>query len=177
VAKRRKNKGWEQKLTELLGEHLVASHLTRNGLLVSFTPRASPNVDLLATNESLRTLPIQLNTIRTGTCQMHADRFLDIKFSERAAVTHQRVRGKRRLPDPTLPWVFVWLGNDGEDEFYVCLARDVQDTIYRKYLSWLKRCKGVRPKNSRSTHCGLERSDLTRFRDKWNTILNHHTFR
>jgi hypothetical protein len=110
---------------------------------------------------------------------MHADRFLDIKFSKlkRGTVTHQRVRGKHRLPDPTLPWVFVWLGNDDKDEFYVCLARDVQDAIYRKYLGWLKRCNGVRPKNPISTHCGLEKSDLTRFRDKWDTILNHDTFR
>jgi len=171
--------GWTNKLTELLGEHLASCHLIRQGLLVSFTPKNTPIADLFVTNESLKTIPIQLKTIRTGTCQMDAKDFLEIAFPEprgSSGSVRQRIRRRLTLSNPDLPYIFVWLGKASEDEFYICLARHVQQIIHRKYSTWLRKCKGVRPKNPRSTHCGLTKNDLVKYHDKWNMILNHRIF-
>lgn len=172
------SKGWDNKLTELLGEHLTASYLTRHGLVVSFTPKNMPNVDLLATNESWRTLPIQQKTIRKGTAQMDARDFLSIEFVPNTkGKGRQVVHGKSKLSDLRMPYVFVFLGHDGSpDEFYICLARDVQNLVSRIYGGWLKKVKGVRPNNPESYHCGLKPKDLAKFRDRWDTILSHPVF-
>jgi hypothetical protein len=172
------SKGWDNKLTELLGEHLTASYLTRHGLVVSFTPKNMPNVDLLATNEALRTLPIQQKTIRTGTAQMDARDFLDIEFvrNKSGKTYRQIIQDKLKLSDPKLPYVFVFLGKGRPDEFDICYARDVQNLVYKIYGRWLKKVKGIRPRNPESPHCGLTRRDLAKFRDRWDVILNHPVF-
>jgi hypothetical protein len=51
-------KGWDNKLTELLGEHLAAEMLIGKKLVVSPLPKNTPYADLLATNEQLKTVPI-----------------------------------------------------------------------------------------------------------------------
>ena len=175
----RTSKGWDNKLTELLGEHLTASYLTRHGLVVSLTPKNTPKVDLLATDESLRTLPIQQKTVRTGTAQMDARAFLNIEFirDKNGEVVRQVVHGKLKLRDPTLPFVFVFLRDGQPDESYVCYSRDVQNLVSKIYGGWLRRVEGVRPKNPASSHCGLTRKDLAKFKDRWDVVLNHPVFR
>lgn len=170
--------GWDNKLTELLGNYLVAAKLTRNGLLVSFAPTNAQHVDLLATNKSLKTVPLQLKTIRRGTWQMDARNFLEISFTPLETNTggfKQAITGKRELANSDMPYVFVRLGAGPEgDEFFVCLAKDVQRIIMQKYSNWLKLHNGVRPRNSKSTHCGLRNDDLQPFRDNWGSILEHN---
>jgi hypothetical protein len=169
--------GWDNKLTELLGNYLVAAKLTRNGLLVSFAPTNAQHVDLLATNKSLKTVPLQLKTIRRGTWQIDARNFLEISFTpvgKNASRFRQTITGKHELANPDMPYVFVRLGAGPEgDEFYVCLAKRVQRIITQKYSDWLELHDGVRPKNSKSTHCGLRNDDLQPFRDNWDSILKH----
>jgi hypothetical protein len=138
-----------------------------------------PEADLLATNEYLKTIPIQLKTIRTGSAQLKADDFLDIEFREiegRGPV-YQHIRGRLGLSNPRMPYVFLWLGNNGPDEFFVCTTEEVQELVLRKYTDWLDKYHGIRPKNPKSTHCGVRKEELTRFRDRWDVILNHPDFR
>jgi hypothetical protein len=162
--------GWSNKTTELTGEHLVAAKLCRFGFVVSLTPKNVPDVDILVTNEALKTLPIQLKTIKSGTWQMDAKNFLEISFDKNF---RQTIQGKLKLKSPNLPFVMVKIRGESEEEFYVCLARHIQQIVYRKYSAWLKKNHGLRPKNPKSTHSGIEVKDLVGYRDRWKVIKNH----
>ncbi|MEP6836331.1 MAG: hypothetical protein ABJB74_23275, partial [Gemmatimonas sp.] len=44
---------------------------------------------------------------------------------------------------------------------------DVQRILVKKYLAYLKRFNGVRPKNPESLHTSMLQSDLQPYRDAW----------
>lgn len=153
-------------LTKQVGEYLVSAELCRRGLIPTTFTGSIPDFDILAINEDLQTVGIQVKTIRGGSWQFDAKKFLKISISQDT----QTVEGKADLANPNLICVFVRLMSHSRDEFYICTMREVQDIIYRNYTKWLSVKEGKRPKNPNSTHCSVYPYDLKNYKDSWETV-------
>ena len=71
-------------------------------------------------------------------------------------------------PHPGLICVFVRIGVDYRtDEFFVLPWSEVQRILEQKYLAYLKKFDGVRPRNPESLHTSLVHKDIESFRDAW----------
>ncbi len=160
--------GRKNQLTKQIGEYLVAAELCRRGLIATTFTGNVPDFDIIATNECFETIPIQVKTIRDGSWQFDARKFIDIAIDNEI----QRVIDKTSLSNPDLICVFVRLINQGDDEFYIFRLKDLQKIIFEGYSHNLTRIKGVRPKNPNSTHTALNPSDLKIFKNNWDLITN-----
>jgi hypothetical protein len=158
--------GRSMQLTKQTGEYLVCAELCRRGLISTTFTGNVPSFDILAINERLETIPIQVKTIRAGSWQFDAKAFLEITISKET----QTVKGRLPLANPDLICVFVRLRKQNQDEFYICRMRDLQEIIYRNYVWWLGRVKGKRPRNPASTHCAVSPDDLKEFENRWDII-------
>ena len=158
--------GRSMQLTKQIGEYLVCAELCRRGLISTTFTGNVPIFDVIAINEKLETIPIQLKTIAGGSWQFDAKTFLEISISNGT----QTVKEKTSLPNPDLIYVFVRLRGQNQDEFYICGMTDLQDIIYRNYTGWLAKKKGKRPRNPKSTHCAVSPDDLKHYKNKWEMI-------
>jgi hypothetical protein len=158
--------GRSKQLTKQIGEYLVSAELCRRGLISTTFTGNVPSFDVLAINEKLKPIPIQVKTITRGSWQFDGKTFLEISISNGT----QKVKGKISLPNPDLICVFVRLKGQNQDEFYICRMRDLQEIIYRNYTTWLDKNKGRRPKNPNSTHCTVSPDDLKDYKNKWEMI-------
>jgi len=158
--------GRRMQLTKQIGEYLVSAELCRRGLIATTFTGNVPSFDVLAVNEKLETIPIQVKTITGGSWQFDAKTFLEISISNGT----QTVKGKISLPNPDLICIFVRLREQNQDEFYICRMRDLQEIIYGNYTTWLDEKKGKRPRNPNSTHCIVSPDDLKDYKDKWEMI-------
>ena len=166
--------GRSMQLTKQIGEYLVSAELCRRGLIATTFTGNVPGFDVLVTDEYFKTLPIQVKTIRGGSWQFDAKKFMEISmFGDK-----QEIKGKTKLLDPNLIYVFVRLRGKkrNEDEFYICREKDVQDIAFREYTEWLATYHGVRPNKPESTHCSVKSEYLKNYRDKWETITKSKGF-
>lgn len=159
--------GRSMQLTQRAGEYLVCAELCRRGLISTTFAGNVPDFDILATNEQLQAIPIQVKTIRNGGWQFDAKRFLNISISGDI----QTIEGKADLANPDLICVLVWLRQQKQDEFYVCRMRDLQRIVKRLYSRWLSKKEGKRPRNPESTHVALSPADLKHYQDRWETLV------
>lgn len=160
--------GRDQQLTKQAGEYLVVAELCRRGFVATTFTGNVPEFDILATDKGLSTIPIQVKTIKKGDWQPKLKDFVEISQSGDI----QTVKGKTKLANPDLIYIFVRLRGQNQDEFYVCLQKDVQDIMYKKYNKYLKKWGGRRPKNPKSTHCKVTLKDLEDYdyKDAWEII-------
>lgn len=114
-------------------------------------------------------MPIQVKAINSGTWQYRADSLLEIEHVGKV----QRYRGNRALLNPQLICVYVFLQENGADEFYIFRLRDLQKITLTNYF-WGRKTR-TRPRNAKSTHAAVSPKDLARFRDNWKLIVD--TFR
>ncbi len=164
--------GRSMQLTKQVGEYLVAAELCRRGLISTTFTGNVPGFDILATNERLLTIPIQVKTMskdkKTWQFKDIKRDFLDISISNNI----QEVKGKKRLKARDLIYVFIKLKEQNQDEYYIIRMRDLQDIIYRKYKGWLAKVRGKRPRNPNSTHCSLYPKDVKDYKNRWEIITN-----
>jgi hypothetical protein len=162
--------GRKNQLTKQIGEYLVAAELCRRGLIATTFTGNVPDFDIIATNESFKTIPIQVKTIwDKGAWQFDGSKFLDITFE---ADGIQKIIGKKNLSNPDLIFIFVRLISQGDDEFYIFRLRDLQEIIFEHHSQYLAKHNGKRPRNESSTHVGVNPILLERFRDNWRVIVN-----
>lgn len=107
--------GRNMQLTKQIGEYLVSAELCRRGLISTTFTGNVPGFDIIAINEKLKTIPIQVKTIASGSWQFDAKTFIEISISNET----QTIKGKTILPNPDLICVFVRLKGQNEDEFYI----------------------------------------------------------
>jgi len=157
-------------LAKQTGEYLVSAELCRRGLISTTFTGNVPEFDILAINEKLQAIPIQVKTITGGTWQFNADTFLDIKKTSNDI---QMVKGKRKISNSELICIFVRLRDQNLDEFYIFRKKTLQDIIYNNYTKYLSSKNGKRPKNPKSTHCAIKTDDLKDFRDNWDLIKDN----
>jgi len=162
--------GRKNQLTKQIGEYLVAAELCRRGLIATTFTGNVPDFDVIATNKSFKTVPIQVTTIwGKGAWQFDGSKFLDIKFEVNGI---QRIIGKKNLSNPDLICIFVRLISQGNDGFFIFRLIDLQEIIFEHYSQYLVKHNGKRPRNESSTHAGVNPILLERFRDNWGIIVN-----
>jgi len=150
--------GYSTQLTRQIGEHLVVAKLGRMGIIATPFAGNVPDYDLLASDLSGHSMPIQVKAINGPSWQFSVTSFLDIEFDG----NNQIVKGKKVIPN--LICVFVLLRPDERDDFYILTMADLQDHFLKAYKG------GVRPRNPKSTHCAIWPKELTAHRDKWELI-------
>ncbi|MBI4688339.1 MAG: hypothetical protein HY756_11305 [Nitrospirae bacterium] len=156
-------KGYSTQLTRQIGEHLVVAKLGRLGILATPFAGNVPDYDLLASDLSGYSLPLQVKAINGPSWQFSVTSFLEIKFEGE----RQIVKGKKEIFNPNLICVFVFLKSDGNDEFYVLTVKVLQEHFLKNYKG------GIRPRNPKSTHCAIWPKELTKYRDNWKLITEH----
>ncbi len=158
--------GRSMQLTKQIGEYLVSAELCRRGFISTTFTGNVPYFDILAINEKLETIPIQVKTMAGGSWQFDAKTFLNISISNGT----QTVQRKTHLPNPDLICVFVRLRGQNHDDFYIFRMKDLQDIIYKNYTGWLAKKKGKRPRNPNSTHCAVSPDELAPYKDNWEML-------
>jgi hypothetical protein len=155
--------GHNTQLTRQIGEHLVVSKLGRMGIMAAPFAGNVPYYDLLASDLSGHSMPIQVKAINGPSWQFSVTAFLEIEFDG----DNQIVKGKKILPNPNLVCVFVLLRSDERDDFYILTFTDLQDHFLNTYKS------RRRPGNPKSTHCAIWPKELTAYQNKWELITSH----
>ncbi len=161
--------GKSTQLTKQIGEYLVCAELCRRGLLATTFTGNVPNYDIVAINPENESKLIQVKTIRTGDWQLDARKFLIIDISDEGV---QTIEGKKNDFLEPIIFVFVKLDAQGNDEFYIVNGPVLVDMVYENHNSFLKKHKGVRPRNPKSTHTAVSRKGLSVYRDNWETITD-----
>jgi hypothetical protein len=156
-------KGFNTQLTRQIGEHLVVAKLGRLGILATPFAGNVPDYDLLASDLSGHSLPLQVKAINGPSWQFSITSFLDIEFDGDCQI----VKGKTEVPNPNLICVFIYLKPDEKDEFYILKVKDLQNHFLRTYKG------GNRPKNPKSTHCAIWPKEITKYQDRWDQITKH----
>lgn len=124
-----RGQGYSNQLTRQIGEHLVVAKLGRLGILTIPFAGNIPDYDLLASDLSGHSLPLQVKTINGPSWQFSATSFLDIKFEG----DRQVIQGEKKLSNPNLICVFVFLKSEGDDEFFILTMKDLQKHFLKNY--------------------------------------------
>jgi len=160
--------GRDIQLTRQIGEHLVAAKLGRLGYIAAPFAGNVPLFDLLAADMRGYAVPVQVKAIKGPHWQLRADTFLEIEI----VGNHQEVKGKKALRNPDLLCIFVLLGEDEKDTFYVLRLKDLQDIVFRGYDEYIRSHGGRRPKKPESMHCALWPEDLESYKERWDLVAS-----
>ena len=153
-------------LNKQIGEYLVACELARRGLLVATFSGNVPDFDILAADSKGSSIPIQVKTIRGGTWQFSADKFVEVRFEGRKQILGSKL-------DPRIPHllcILVLAAEYGRDRFYILEWEQLRDIAVSNYSRWLDSKGGVRPKNFKSLHCSVSAEQLAEFENQWEKI-------
>ncbi len=165
--------GRSNKLVGQIGEFLVCAELGRLGLIATPFAGNVPGYDVIATDERCNSVPIQVKANNGGkSWQLSGDKYLEIDYNQKTKT--QRVIRLKRLADPEIIFVFVWLGHHEEkpDRFFIVPHREYQKVVSRHYRANLKRHDGRRPKAPESRHTAIQLPELEPYEGCWNTILD-----
>lgn len=149
----------------------MVSKLGRLGIFATPFAGNVPDFDVLASDLSGHSLPLQVKTINGGSWQFDANTFLEIEHQGDCQV----VKGEKKLRHPDLVCVFVLLKPDEGAEFYILPLRALQQYCLKNYLRDTKGelfPGGKRPRNPESTHGAIRPRDLQEYRD-WSLITKH----
>lgn len=163
-----KKSGRQMTVVSQAGEFLVSVELTRREYFCTPFAKNVPEFDLIAVDNNLKSIPIQVKTIRKSSPDFPgtATTWMEVEFEGDV----QKVR-KKKLSNPDLIFVFVVLGDKyGEDRFFILSKKEAQEIHFRKYKNWLKKYGGVRPRKPKSLHCSVVPEDLKEYENNWALI-------
>ncbi|MCC7354232.1 MAG: hypothetical protein IT330_10780 [Anaerolineae bacterium] len=152
--------GRSTQLTKQIGEYLVAAELGRRGFIATTFTGNVPDFDILAIDETGRAFAVQVKTIQGGAWQFDIRTFLHVEITDDTQIVKEKVAS----PYGDMICVFVKIGDQHKDEFYIFRWRELQDHFSANYKG------GKRPRNPRSFHCAVWPKDLIRFKDNWSLI-------
>ena len=155
--------GRDTQLTKQIGEYLVAAELSRRGFQCATFSGNIPHYDIAAIARDGAHTPVQVKTIRKGTWQFDATRFVEIQFRG----NKQSVGNLVPCPMPGLICVLVRIADYGSDEFYVLPWIDLQALVATSYSGLLLKRGGVRAKTPSTTHTIITPKQIIHFRDNW----------
>jgi len=161
--------GRQNKLVGQTGEYLVASELSRRGLIAATFTGNVPHYDIIASTDKGKHISVQVKTISGVNWQFaRVDQYVEIKFKE-----HIQIVGKC-LPSPVenLVFVFVKLGDCGSDKFYICTWSELCNVLSQHHSDYLAKHNGVRPKRWDSLHIAISVKHISHFEDRWDLIEN-----
>jgi len=145
--------GRRNKITQQIGEYLVACELARRGLLVATFSGNVPDFDIIAADANGHSIPIQVKTIRSGEWQFNnAGKFIEVRFEDKKLC------------------ILVLATEYGKDRFYILEWEQLRDIVVSSYSAWLAAKDGVRPRNYESLHCSVSPEQLAEFENQWDKI-------
>jgi len=162
--------GRHNKLIGQTGEYLVASELSRMGLIATTFTGNVPHYDIIASTESGKHISVQVKTISGSTWQFaRADLFIEVTFKGKSQIV-----GKC-LPSPVedLIFVLVKLESYGTDRFYICTWSELAEIVSKNHSEYLKKHNGIRPKKWDSLHIAISENHISHFKDRWDLIKKH----
>ncbi len=161
--------GRQNKLVGQTGEYLVASELSRRGLIATTFTGNVPHYDIIASTEKGKHLSVQVKTITGSSWQFaRIDRYVGIKFHKQTQIVGQ----SHPSPVENLVFVFVKLGSYGSDQFFICTWSELCDVLSQHHSNYLAKHKGVRPKRWDSLHAAISVKHISHFEDRWDLIEN-----
>ena len=159
--------GRSNKLVGQTGEYLVAAELSRRGLIATTFTGNVPHYDIIASNEDGKHVSVQVKASRGSSWQFgDITRFCDIQFKGK-----KQIVGKLK-PSPVqrLVVVFVVIGADRADRYYVLTWRRLCELIVKGHKNYLGRHGGMRAQKWDSLHTAISEKELNPYRDKWTII-------
>lgn len=139
--------GCDKQLICMIGEYSVAAELSRRGYLATTLAKNAPDLDVIATDANLFTIPIQ---VKATTCEIF------------------HINPNRISNDTNIPWVFVSLDSSRQvRNFYVCKENDVKAILMSKY-SWYSNYFNLKKK--RHLDCVIEIKDIEKYLNNWGDI-------
>ena len=163
-----KASGRDMQLTRMTGEYLACAELCRRGLLATTFTGNVPELDILATDKDLQTVPIQVKGNAKGNWQLNVRKFLKIDYDEETEI--QTIIRKWDFRDSKLVYIFVKVVGQGKDEFYILRLQDLQEIVFEDYTQYLKKHGGRRPKNPKTMHFAASIKHLAGYRDNWKLL-------
>jgi hypothetical protein len=161
--------GRDNKLVGAAGEYRVAAELCRRGLVATTFTGNVPHYDIVASDERGRHASVQVKTIRGGGWQFSdVSKFFEVKFDGQNQITGK----SKRSPVKLLVVVFVMLGKQGVDKFYMVPWERVRDIMRKGHENYIAKHGGKRPKKWDSLHGSLVESQIVEFKDRWDIIEN-----
>jgi Holliday junction resolvase len=158
-------KDFRNHLTKQIGEHLVVAELGRRGIVAAPFAGNVPDIDILAYADG-RTVAIQVKTLKTGSVQVDAKSFLNIRFDGETQI----IDGLTAL-DRDLIFVLVCIDVEkARDRFFVFTQGELQDLIFINHTGALDKHGGRRPRNWQSTHCAYGPASLSNAENSWDLI-------
>jgi hypothetical protein len=137
------------KLVGQMGEYLVCAELARDGLIATPFSGNVPTFDVLATDESCRTVPIQVKSTRSDNWPSKATRWMQVRFDD--ALGRQVYSGPAKLATPNLLWACVAIASrGGRDRFFILTESDLQKVCVAGYTTWMEQIAWKRPRNPAS---------------------------
>ena len=162
------SRGRRNTLAGQIAEHLVCAELAKRDLLTTTFSGNVPQFDVLATDASCRTVPIQVKASRGSKWPSNAKIWMDIELDPETGT--QIYQGPAQLPTPELVYVCVSLeeaGSQKRDRFFVLTMEDLQKICIQRYTNWIGSKEWKRPRNPASFDLRYEIADLLPFEDNW----------
>jgi hypothetical protein len=116
-------KGRNTQLVKQVGEYLVACELARRQLLVATFSGNVPDFDIVAGDDTGRSIPIQVKTIQRGEWQFSVDEFAEITFSGKKQIIGKKL--SHRIP--RLLHVMVVATQYKNDRFFILEWEQLRD--------------------------------------------------
>lgn len=160
--------GRDMQITQHQGEYLVAAELCKRGFLATTFTGNVPDIDIIAVDKKLHTMPVQVKAIRSGSWQFNARKFFEVECDPKKKT--QQIK-KCPLKYPDLSYVLVDLSNDEAPEFFILDMRKLRDIIFRRYSKNLEKHNGCRPNAPESTHTIVTHDALKKYKDNWDSIF------
>lgn len=151
-------------------EHLVTAELLRRGYIATPFAGNVPEFDLILTDDNLQTIPVQVKAKGSKKGCWHSDTLLwmEIEFTDNG---RQIIKGKTEIFHPELIYIFVEIGETHkEDRFFLMQKKDVQEVHYTRHLEWNLAHDQRRPRNPKTTHCGIWSKDILEYENNWQLI-------
>jgi hypothetical protein len=162
--------GLSNKVVGQAGEFAVCAQLGKLGLIATPFAGNVPGFDVLAVDEHLNCVPIQVKTSR-GRSWITGDL---TNYCEVTRDGDRLILGELKPPRyPDLIRVYVSLGAVGlQDRFFVMSEQTFYEVALAGFKKWLDGHGGVRPKNPDSLHSAVDISSLEVFENNWHLVTD-----
>ena len=164
--------GQSNKLTQQIGEYLVCAELARRGLIATPFSGNVPTFDVLATDDQVRTVPIQVKASRGDSWPSDATKWMDIVLDPQT--NRQCYRGPRLISNPDLIYVCVSIARpaSGCDRFFVLTKAQLQEACITSYRDWMEPLGWKRPRNPMSFDLRYKVIAIQKYEDNWMVIAD-----
>jgi len=126
--------GRHTKLVGQAGEYLVASELSRRGLIATTFTGNVPEYDIIASTERGKHISVQVKTASGSAWQFgNITKYFDVKLEGRVQIVGEI----KPSPVENLIYVFVMLRDYGNDRFFVCTWDEFCKILARHHKEYL----------------------------------------